>query len=404
MRRRELLKTTLSAGSLGVLSRSSMVSASASTSASTSSKRRLITVYSRGGWDTTMVFDPKGQRSQIQSAADGTEQQVAGLSYVASPARPSVSQFFERFAMQSCIVNGVSIDSISHDKCARLLFTGARLGNMPDYASMIATESETLPLPYVILSGPRFTGQLGYNVTRVDQRFVDSLSTSSEIDFSMVESAVQQSIGTSDSERVSEYLRTLERRQQLRPFTSLFPTSVSINPTSQIDLLMTLLGNDLASVGLMQVLPPPFRQWDSHSGNDESQTGCFEYLFEQLLYLGQSLEETLDSDGVPLSKSTTVMVLSEMGRTPVYNTAEGKDHWPYTSILMFGQGIQGGQVVGATDEQLIAAPINLQTGERTSQGSRLQVGNVLAGLLQSFDIDSNKYLDNRPFSAPFVLR
>ena len=398
MRRRKLLQQTLGASGLGLLSGSSI------TSASTSNKRRLITVYSRGGWDTTMVFDPKGQRSQIQSAPDGTERQLSGVSFVDSVARPSVSQFFERFSAQSCILNGISIDSISHDKCARLLFTGERLSNMPDYASIVATESESLPLPYVILSGPRFTGKLGYNVTKVDQRFVDSLNASSEIDFSIVEAAIQQSIGASDTERVSEYLRTLERRQQLRSFTEIFPSSVSINPRSQIDLLMNLLSNDLSAVGLMQVLPPPFCQWDSHSGNDDSQTGCYEYLFEQLLYLGQSLQDTLDTDGVPLIESTTVMVLSEMGRTPVYNTAEGKDHWPYTSMLMFGQGIQGGQVVGATDEQLVAAPINLRTGQRMHQGPRLQVGNVLAGLLQSFDIDSHKYFDQQPFTAPFVLR
>jgi len=398
MKRRRLVQSTLGAGSLALLSRASVASGA------TPVKRRLITVYSRGGWDTTMIFDPKGQRSQIQTSSDGTEQQTAGLSFVASSNRPSVGQFFDRFAGQSCIVNGVSVDSISHDKCARLLFTGGRLSNMSDYASIIATESESLPLPYVILSGPRFTGKLGYNVTKVDQRFVDSLSVSSEIDFSMVESAVQESVGTSDSERINEYLRTLERRQQLRSYTNLFPTSVSVDPTSQIDLLMNLLGNDLSAVGLMQVLPPPFCQWDSHSGNDDSQNGCLEYLFEQLLYLGESLRNTLDTDGVPLIESTTVMVLSEMGRTPVYNTANGKDHWPYTSMLMFGHGIQGGRVVGATDEQLISAPIDLGTGEKTAQGSRLQVGSVLAGLLQSFDIDSNQYLDNRPFLAPFVLR
>ena len=400
MKRRELLNATLGTGALGLLPRLSM----ASSSASTTNKRRLITVYSRGGWDTTMLFDPKGQRSQIQTASDGAEQQVAGVSFVNSSTRPSVAQFFDRFASQSCIVNGVSIDSISHDKCARLLFTGGRLSNMSDYASIIATGFESLPLPYVILSGPRFTGQLGYNVTKVDQRFVDSLSVSSEIDFSMVEASIQQSIGASDTERVNEYLRTLERRQQLRSFTNLFPSSVSINPTSQIDLLMNLLSNDLSAVGLMQVLPPPFCQWDSHSGNDDSQTGCYEYLFEQLLYLGQSLQDTLDTDGVPLIESTTVMVLSEMGRTPVYNTADGKDHWPYTSMLMFGQGIQGSQVVGATDEQLVSAPIDLSSGERTPQGRRLQVGNVLAGLLQSFDIDSKKHLADQPFTAPFVMR
>ncbi len=397
VKRRTLLKTALGTGALSL-------GTSSSHAMSQGSKRRLITVYSRGGWDTTMVFDPVGARSKVQSASDGQVQSSGGVSFVASAQRPSVSEFFERFGAQSVIINGVSINSISHDKCARLLFTGDRRSNKPDYASILATGSEGLPLPYVILSGPRFTGSLGYNVTRVDQGFVDSLTQPSQIDFSLVESAVQQSIGVTDSERVDEYLRTLERRQQLRPFASLFPSTISLNPVSQIDLLTTLLSNDLSAVGLIQVLPPPFRQWDSHSGNDESQSGCFEYLFEQLVYLADSLERTVDNDGVPLSESTTVMVLSEMGRTPVYNTAEGKDHWPYTSMLIFGAGVEGGQVVGATDDQLISAPVDLSTGQLSNNGKALQVEQVLSGLLASFDVDPKAHFASDVFTAPFAIR
>ncbi len=398
MKRRTLLKTALGAGAL------SLRGPSIAHATSQNTKRRLVTVYSRGGWDTTMVFDPVGSRSKVQSASDGEVQSSAGLPFVASAQRPSVSEFFERFGSQSVIINGVSINSISHDKCARLLFTGDRRSNKPDYASILATRSEELPLPYVILSGPRFTGGLGYNVTRVDQGFVDSLTQPSQIDFSLVEAAVQQSIGVTESERVDEYLRTLERRQQLRPFASLFPSTVSLNPASQIDLLTTLLSNELSSVGLIQVLPPPFRQWDSHSGNDESQSGCFEYLFEQLVYLADALESSVDNDGVPLSESITVLVLSEMGRTPVYNTAEGKDHWPYTSMLLFGAGIEGGQVLGATDDQLISSPIDLSTGQRSNSGTTLQVEQVLSGLLASFDVDPKAYFASPAFTAPFALR
>ena len=40
----------------------------------------------------------------------------------------------------------------------------------------------------------------------------------------------------------------------------------------------------------------------------------------------------------------------EFGRTPRINAKGGRDHWPATqSILLAGGGMQGGQVIGATD-------------------------------------------------------
>ena len=111
----------------------------------------------------------------------------------------------------------------------------------------------------------------------------------------------------------------------------------------------------MSAVSMIQILPPPFHQWDTHSNNDNLQSGCFDYLFQYVLQLANQLESTLDNTGQPLIETTTVVVLSEMGRTPVYNSSAGKDHWPYTSMLMFGNKIRGGSVVGATDDRLITS-------------------------------------------------
>ena len=38
-----------------------------------------------------------------------------------------------------------------------------------------------------------------------------------------------------------------------------------------------------------------------------------------------------------------VVVVSEMSRTPVMNSDNGKDHWSYTSALLFGgEYLEGG--------------------------------------------------------------
>ena len=47
-----------------------------------------------------------------------------------------------------------------------------------------------------------------------------------------------------------------------------------------------------------------------------------------------------------------LLVMGEFGRTPHINPNFGRDHWPYCwSLVLAGGGIQGGQVVGVSDER-----------------------------------------------------
>ncbi|HIA61374.1 MAG TPA: DUF1501 domain-containing protein [Planctomycetaceae bacterium] len=47
---------------------------------------------------------------------------------------------------------------------------------------------------------------------------------------------------------------------------------------------------------------------------------------------------------------TLVVVMGEFGRTPKLNTNGGRDHWPRVfSALLAGGGVQGGQIIGASD-------------------------------------------------------
>lgn len=61
-----------------------------------------------------------------------------------------------------------------------------------------------------------------------------------------------------------------------------------------------------------------------------------------------SLLEDLAERG--LLDETLVIVMGEFGRTPRFNSAGGRDHWPHCfSAVLAGGGIQGGQVYGASD-------------------------------------------------------
>jgi hypothetical protein len=61
-----------------------------------------------------------------------------------------------------------------------------------------------------------------------------------------------------------------------------------------------------------------------------------------------SLIEDLSERG--LLDETLVVMMGEFGRTPRFNAAGGRDHWPNCfSLVLAGGGIRGGQVLGSSD-------------------------------------------------------
>ncbi len=140
--------------------------------------KKLLVLFCRGGWDTTMVFDPHFSSSQVDSPQGSDWAEHYGLSFASSPNRPAVDSFFSDFGFRSVIVNGIAVGSISHSKCEQLLFSGARGDQAADLPTMIASQSNAL-LPHVVLSGPRFPGVHGSVVTPLDDLFSSLLQPQS---------------------------------------------------------------------------------------------------------------------------------------------------------------------------------------------------------------------------------
>jgi hypothetical protein len=90
--------------------------------------------------------------------------------------------------------------------------------------------------------------------------------------------------------------------------------------------------------------------WDIHGSKPFSPISCYRDLVGPMFDMAfSSLLEELNDRG--LLANTMVVAMGEFGRTPKVNPAGGRDHWPACwTVLMGGGGIQGGQVVGASDE------------------------------------------------------
>jgi hypothetical protein len=87
--------------------------------------------------------------------------------------------------------------------------------------------------------------------------------------------------------------------------------------------------------------------WDTHQDNFRAlKTNRIPPIDQGLPALLADLEER------GLLDSTLVVWLTDFGRTPVINSASGRDHWASAGfVIMAGAGIPGGSVLGATDEE-----------------------------------------------------
>ena len=85
--------------------------------------------------------------------------------------------------------------------------------------------------------------------------------------------------------------------------------------------------------------------------------------------------------GGMLADQTTIVVASEMARTPWRNVKNGRDHWPYTSLLLIGAGIRGGQQVGGYNDLMDGVATDLRSGAPSPSGVVITPSNLGATLL-----------------------
>jgi hypothetical protein len=154
---------------------------------------------------------------------------------------------------------------------------------------------------------------------------------------------------------------------------------------------------DLLHAGVCRsVLLDSAEPWDSHAHHPR-QHEQFNRLFANLGRLVSGIVER------GMAHDTTVVVLSEMARSPRRNRDNGTEHWPTTSALVIDPaGRRGGRVLGGTDDHLLPLPVDPFTGEVVRSGASLGYDQLAAGLLAHCDVDPAAWLPGAvPLHAAF---
>lgn len=93
---------------------------------------------------------------------------------------------------------------------------------------------------------------------------------------------------------------------------------------------------------------------------------------------------------------TTLLVFSELARTPLLNGRAGRDHHLASSCLVAGPGIKGNQIFGATsDNAMVVHNVDPATGKPDdAAGIQLRPADIHATLLHSMGL-SYDHLSNQ---------
>ncbi len=365
-------------------------------------ERCFLFVFCRGGWDTGRVFCSHQGVPGATIEADEVEREVSGLRFVESPGRPEVSRWFERHAGSACVINGIEVPSVAHERCRKMIMADE---GSDDWATRIAAGStRVLPMPHVVIAGPCYASLYADSVVRVGEEgqlgpLLDGTALAESnlrvtalpgevealADLAARDSAARRATGAGPQAAFADdYLRALSSVEDLRG-------AEGLSFVAQAGICARDLDTDLAnalsgiSLGLSRSAMLQYNgycdlSWDSHM-DLSLQSKNYEELFAFLDRVVSALAEQGLSDRV------TVVVLSEMGRHPMQNSTGGRDHWTFTSALLFGAGVRGGQVIGGVDSYALGVPVSLATGEVDSGGERLGCGHLGATLLALADID-----------------
>lgn len=425
--RRQLLKTGCSMTAYAPLHRlvfgTRRLNAQANSS-DYSVQKRLIWINLSGGWDLLEVMDPKrSSTSGIDMIYDYNDSHVVG-----SNSEVRLGRWLPRIAQignDLLIVKGMAMGTTSHSAGSVYMNTGilsnTGVVNSASIPAVVASESVST-IPIIQLNGgspaPIDRGLLNpVSVVRAqnlelyrsmypesDQEtsrklmFLDYLRDSvseyqdstNHQDFPVSGNDRLQSIVSAEAKVRGQFEQQVGNTlaltsEEFAEFTSGAPTGLRRSSAQTFALAQKLIKNrvcDCINLGI--------GGFDTH----QNQSASLQGLLGQVDFLVSRLVECLrESNNL---NDTLIVMYSDFGRTPKINGSNGRDHWPVGGALMIGGGIDGGRVVGGTDDNFRAHLVNPSTGE-VDNTSGIQLSPIhLGGSVLSLTLGSG-YLNFRNY-------
>ncbi len=404
MNRRTIGRRSLGLGALGAFT-------ALATGAGSGSGKQFLFIQAIGGWDPLCVFAPKFDAPLIQMEAAARPMKIGNFALVGAPGRDRVEDFFTRFADRTLLVNGLATRSVNHEGSLAVANTAGFGEDKADWATMLGVAAaDRYLLPHLGINAELFPGPYGVVVGRgdglleqtVDGSLLELLDAPMTPPSPPATSAVDRHLATRiDQMRASarvpdladKYAEAAMRARGLVEKSDLLHFEASESLLGRAQGAIHLLSNGLSRCVTVSTHPKALLKWDTHSSNARLQTLLFNQLFGDLTAVLEQLDTTTGPDGAPLSDTTVMVVMSEMGRTPAFNDRDqGRDHWPFTSAMIIGPGITGNRTVGGYGDSYFGIGVDPTSGELDRDRAGIAAETFGATLLALGDVDSEQFL------------
>jgi hypothetical protein len=375
----------------------------------------VVTIQAEGGWDVTCFCDPKenqkGEEEITRWSRDNTIQQTGNIKY-APFARNE--HFFKKHAEKMLIINGVDCQTNAHLTGQIVSWSGRTSGGLPSITALnSAVNGPGLPLSYISFGGFSRTERvtratmLSPQINELKQLLASNVTGQGpivnadiwglirEINISDARDYLAQEKLIGGNVRLGRaYLESLLGTDEIRELADKLPDEGN-GGFSQDELLkqqaffaVKAFQSGLSASADLNVMS----NFDSHDNNDTEQADSLSVLTEGIDYLWDAAEEAGIADRL------FVVVGSDFSRTPFYNSAEGKDHWPYGSYMIMEKGANfTNRVIGGTDERQFGLKVDPSTLELSNSGSRILPSHVHSAMRSYLGLDSSELV------IPFAL-
>jgi len=389
-----------------------------------------VSIQVTGGWDVTSFCDPKlnitGQPDINHWANTGDIQQTGNILYAPFAGN---SLFFEKYRDYMMVINGIDSQTNSHSAGVTHTWSGRLSEGYPTLSALAASAfGPDLPMGFVSGGGYQETASLvrytsisnpdglrdlilgnvtAWNTSN-NYRYQSDLDRIKAYQLQRIQALLSdESLTPRQRFGLETFYQARLSREQLTEFAQVLP-----QPGELQDLVEFAQGERSSLLRQVQVSLLAFQSgvsmaadlhlsgFDTHADHDAIHEPALEHLTQSIDYLWEYAEE------LGIADRLTVFIGSDFGRTPAYNSSEGKDHWPVGSaIFMRKNAPWGNRVIGSTNEQHFARNINPVTlapddvgGRHIYPGDVQRAMRVLAGVDQHenallFPINTGEYMD-----------
>lgn len=449
MKRRDFLQLLAATG----LSTQANIQLGSAQAANVTPGHFLVVLNAGGGWDPTSLIDPKGDNQayvdnstrhngSTNSVALDPARKVGDIQWSAVPTgidntneaiiNTQYDNFFAEYINRLTVINGIDNGTNNHNAGNRATWSGNLEEGYPSLAALYAaTVSSALPMSFISNGGYDFTASLVARARASSSSFINDIADpnkynstlgihyratdNSKNHYDLIKQAQAQRI---QRQQQNETLN-LRRRQLGQLFTvrgednNLGALKVSLDdiqstfPTNDASKSANWHGNNARNLkSQAQVVSAAFKAnlaasanlniggFDTHGSHDQNQYRALGNLLEGLHFL----QECLKYFGI--ADKTTVVIGSDFGRTPFYNSGNGKDHWPVTSqMVLHASGESAGNVFGQSTSAFRSQKLNLQTGLADNNGVVMNASHVNLALRKKLGIADNSYAADFPLSV-----